>query len=65
IGNEFGIYGGISPSVSRDPLLVEAYYQVNVNEYLTLTPAIIYADNDSGVGEDDNFYGALRATFEF
>ncbi|MFK8186274.1 MAG: iron uptake porin, partial [Phormidesmis sp.] len=47
IGNEFGIYGGISPSVSRDPLLVEAYYQVNVNEYLTLTPAIIYADNDS------------------
>ena len=64
-GNEFGIYGGISPSQFRDPLLVEAYYKVDVNEYFTLTPAVIYADNDSGNNEDDNFYGALRATFKF
>ncbi|MFK8181970.1 MAG: iron uptake porin [Phormidesmis sp.] len=64
-GNEFGVYGGVSPAVGRDPLLVEAYYKVDVNEYFTLTPAVIYADNDSGVGSDDNFYGALRATFKF
>ena len=64
-GNEFGVYGGISPAVGRDPLLVEAYYKVDVNEYFTLTPAVIYADNDTGVGTDDNFYGALRATFKF
>jgi len=64
-GNEFGVYGGVSPSETSDPLLVEAYYKVDVNEYFTLTPAVIYADNDSGVGSDDNFYGALRATFKF
>jgi len=64
-GNEFGVYGGVSPSVNRDPLLVEAYYKVGVSDYLTLTPAVIYSDNDSGVGEDDNFYAAVRATFKF
>ena len=64
-GNEFGVYGGISPARNRDPLLVEAYYKIDVNEYFTLTPAVIYADNDSGVGEQDNFYGALRATLRF
>ncbi|MGB3293078.1 MAG: iron uptake porin [Phormidesmis sp.] len=65
VGNEFGVYGGISPALDRDPLLVEAYYAVNVNEFFTFTPAVIYADNDSGTGDDDNFYGALRATFRF
>ncbi len=65
VGNEFGVYGGISPSLNRDPLLVEAYYAIAVNEFFTFTPAVIYADNDSGVGDDDNFYGALRATFQF
>lgn len=64
-GNELGVYGGVSPAVGRDPLLVEAYYQISVNEFFTLTPAVIYADNDSGVGQDDNFYGVFRATFEF
>ncbi|MEO1391703.1 MAG: iron uptake porin [Cyanobacteria bacterium J06634_5] len=64
-GNEFGVYGGVSPAVDRDPLLVEAYYQVNVNEFFTFTPAVIYADNDSDGDSTDNFYGALRATFKF
>ncbi|MGB7085832.1 MAG: iron uptake porin, partial [Phormidesmis sp.] len=64
-GNELGIYGGISPAIARDPLLVEAYYQVAVNEFFTFTPAVIYADNDSGIGSQDNFYGALRATLSF
>ncbi|MEO0520092.1 MAG: iron uptake porin, partial [Cyanobacteria bacterium P01_A01_bin.116] len=64
-GNEFGVYGGISPAIDRDPLLVEAYYQINVNEFFTFTPAVVYADNDGDVDESDNFYGALRATFKF
>ncbi|MEO0767874.1 MAG: iron uptake porin [Cyanobacteria bacterium J06649_4] len=61
----FGIYGGVSPAVGRDPLLVEGYYNLAVNEFFTLTPAVIYADNDTDVGSDDNFYGAVRATFKF
>lgn len=64
-GNEFGVYGGVSPALDRDPLLVEAYYKLNVNEYFSLTPAVIYADNDTGSDQDDNIYGALRATFKF
>lgn len=64
-GNELGIYGGISPAVDRDPLLIEAYYRVHVNEFLSLTPALIYANNNSGIGNEDNFYGAVRATFQF
>ncbi|MGD1898319.1 MAG: iron uptake porin [Phormidesmis sp.] len=64
-GNEFGVYGGISPAVDRDPVLVEAYYEINVNEFFSFTPAIIYTDNDSDGDENDNVYGAVRASFSF
>ncbi|MGB3768319.1 MAG: iron uptake porin [Phormidesmis sp.] len=65
VGNELGVYGGISPALNRDPLLVEAYYKINVNEFFSLTPAVIYADNDSGVGNQENLYGVLRTSFSF
>jgi hypothetical protein len=64
-GNQLGIYGGISPALNRDPLLVEAYYKIAVNEFFTFTPALVYTDNDSDVGTQDNLYGALRASFKF
>ncbi|MEL7072377.1 MAG: iron uptake porin, partial [Cyanobacteria bacterium J06581_3] len=64
-GNEFGIYGGISPAIDREPVLVEAYYEINVNEFFSFTPAIIYTDNDSDADESDNVYGAVRASFSF
>ena len=64
-GNEFGVYGGISPAINRDPLLVEAYYKLNVNEYFSLTPAVIYADKRLWfLTRMTNVYGALRATFQ-
>ena len=64
-GNQLGIYGGVSPSEFRAPLLVEAYYEVAVNEFFTFTPAVIYTDSDGDVDESENVYGALRATFSF
>lgn len=64
-GNSLGVYGGISPSQNRDPLLVEAYYEIAVNEFFTFTPAVIYTDSDGGSGDDTALYGALRATFKF
>ncbi len=64
-GNQLGIYGGISPNVSRDPLLVEAYYQLKLNPFFTLTPAVIYTDSDRNSTDDTALYGALRATFKF
>ena len=70
VGNEFGVYGAVG-AVSADglgddadPLFVEAYYQVAVNEFFTFTPSVIYADNDNN-DDGDNIYGALRATFRF
>ncbi len=64
-GNQLGVYGGVSPALNRDPLLVEAYYQIAVNEFFTFTPAVIYADNDGDGDNTDNIYGALRASFSF
>ncbi|MEO0884590.1 MAG: iron uptake porin [Cyanobacteria bacterium J06648_10] len=63
-GNEFGVYGGISPAIDRDPVLVEAYYNINVNEFFSFTPAVIYTDNDSG-DDSETVYGAVRASFSF
>lgn len=63
--DELGIYGGISPAFDRNPLLIEIYYKFDANEFISFTPAVIYADNDSGVGDDNNLYGAMRATFRF
>lgn len=64
-GGNLGAYAAISPNVARDPLTIEAYYQLALNEFFTVTPAVIYANNDSGIGEDENIYGAVRATFKF
>ncbi|MEL6350146.1 MAG: iron uptake porin [Cyanobacteria bacterium J06627_28] len=71
-GNEFGVYGGVLPSANGvlaaagvDPLMVEAYYEVNVNEFFTFTPAVIYTDNDTGSADDTAVYGAVRASFSF
>ncbi len=64
VGNQLGLYGTILPDSDNEPLVVEAFYQLGLNEFFTLTPAVIYADNDS-TDDGDNIYGALRATFTF
>ncbi|MEO1621619.1 MAG: iron uptake porin [Cyanobacteria bacterium J06632_3] len=63
--NELGLYGGISPAIGRDPLLLEAYYRLSVNEFFSVTPALIYTDSDAAVDNADNLYGAVRARFSF
>ncbi|MEM7066952.1 MAG: iron uptake porin [Cyanobacteria bacterium P01_B01_bin.77] len=42
--------------------VAEAYYSMKVNEYWTLTPAVIYGEPNGG---DDSLYGAIRSTFNF
>jgi hypothetical protein len=85
-GAQFGIYVtqlpqlnygyedslGQEQSLGRDsnPLFIEGYYQIPVNEFLTITPAIMYGDaklnNPGGTRtEDTSFYGAIRAVFSF
>ncbi|MGF1570011.1 MAG: iron uptake porin [Nodosilinea sp.] len=72
-GSQLGVYGGQLPQYAgreNNPLLVEGYYQIPLNKFLTITPSLIYGDaNYRNVGgtrtEDTTFYGALRATFRF
>jgi len=69
-GTELGIYGGQLPQqagYANNPFLIEGYYTIPFNEFLSITPAIIYGDADfsGGGGNDDSFYGAIRATFSF
>ncbi|WP_017299408.1 iron uptake porin [Nodosilinea nodulosa] len=68
-GTQLGVYGGQLPQlVGRDnnPFIVEGYYEIPFNQYLTITPAVIYGDtNLTGVGDQTGLWGALRATFRF
>ncbi|MEO0537275.1 MAG: iron uptake porin, partial [Cyanobacteria bacterium P01_A01_bin.123] len=66
LGNELGVYGGIAPSYTNEPLFVEGYYAIGVNEFLTITPSVSYLDPDGDGGiTDTGFFGAIRATFTF
>lgn len=68
-GTQLGIYGGQLPQFEgRDehPFLIEGYYEIPFNEFLTITPAIIYGDAGvDGDGDDTTIYGVIRTTFRF
>jgi hypothetical protein len=68
-GNKVGIYGGRTPNTFSSPsgpvpYVVEGYYQFSVNQFLSLTPAIIYGNLDLP-GNSDGVYGVIRATFRY
>nr|MDJ0702611.1 S-layer protein [Leptolyngbyaceae cyanobacterium MO_188.B28] len=68
-GNTFGVYVGEAPTYTEDePFFAEAYYEMELNEYLSITPAILYAEenaiNDSRV-DSASVYGVVRAVFKF
>ncbi|MFQ4139567.1 S-layer protein, partial [Nodosilinea sp. PGN35] len=68
-GTQLGIYGGQLPQLagySDNPFIIEGYYEIPFNQFLTITPAVIYGDaNVAGAGDNTGFWGALRATFRF
>lgn len=50
--------------------MVEGYFAIPLNEFLTITPAIVYGEanlrNEGGTRTDNTtLYGVIRATFEF
>ena len=69
-GNTLGIYVGQAPSFDDDePFYAEGFYDIEVNEFLTITPAVLWAEeNDFHVNDDvdrPSVYGVVRATFRF
>jgi hypothetical protein len=70
-GSTLGAYYADLPDYNDrlDPSMFEVYLGVPVNEFLTITPAVVYGDLDTGTladpGDGSQWYGALRATFSF
>ncbi|PZV07783.1 MAG: S-layer protein [Leptolyngbya sp.] len=68
-GAQLGVYGGQLPQLvgaANNPFLVEGYYEIPFNQFLTITPAVIYGDLNSAAADDETgLWGALRATFRF
>lgn len=68
-GSQLAVYGGQLPQLaaySNNPVLVEGYWQVPVNRFLTITPALIYGNaNLTGATDNTGFWGAVRATFRY
>ncbi|PSN15388.1 S-layer protein [filamentous cyanobacterium CCT1] len=68
-GSQLAVYGGQLPQLtgrSNNPFLVEGYYNIPFNRFLTITPALIYGQaNQVGFADNTAFWGALRATFRF
>ena len=68
-GNTFGVYAGQAPSYEEDePFFAEAYYEMELNEFLSITPAILYAEQNTFNAtrvEGSSVYGVVRAVFRF
>jgi hypothetical protein len=68
-GSALGVYGGQLPQLvgyDRNPVLIEGYYEVPFNEFITITPAIIYGNaNQFNVSDNTGWWGVVRATFRF
>ncbi|MBD2233993.1 iron uptake porin [Phormidium tenue] len=68
-GTQLGVYAGQLPQLANNtnnPFIVEGYYRIPFNQFLTITPALIYGDAKLSTQTDNTgFWGALRATFTF
>ena len=68
-GSQLGVYGGQLPQLagfSENPWLFEGYYEIPFNQFLTVTPAIIYGEANSALpGDDRGLWGVIRTTFRF
>ncbi|WOD37805.1 iron uptake porin [Nodosilinea sp. E11] len=68
-GAQLGVYGGQLPQLAGytdNPFIVEGYYEIPFNQFLTITPALIYGDASlAGTIDNTGLWGVLRATFRF
>lgn len=68
-GTQLGVYTGELPQLvgyTDNPFIVEGYYEIPFNEFITVTPSVFYGEsNFANAPDDDTFYGMIRATFRF
>ncbi|MBD0267089.1 MAG: carbohydrate porin [Cyanobacteria bacterium Co-bin8] len=67
-GAQLGIYGGQAPQLIGsvdNPFYIEGFLNVPFNEFLTITPSVIYADYNNGLADETLIYGVIRTTFRF
>ena len=67
-GSQLGAYGAQLPqTIGREdnPLIIEGYYNIPFNEFLDITPSIVYGDAETGGDDDTTIYGVIRTTFRF
>jgi hypothetical protein len=67
-GTQLGIFGGQTAQLVgrvENPFFVEGYLNVPFNQFLTITPAVVYADYNTGLTDETLIYGVIRTTFRF
>ncbi|NET30756.1 MAG: iron uptake porin [Cyanothece sp. SIO1E1] len=67
-GSLGGIIAGVEPYVGGDDdvaLRFEGFYKYQLNDFISVTPGIIFVAAPSGDFDEDGFIGILRTTFLF
>ncbi|QQE66437.1 hypothetical protein GFS31_31350 [Leptolyngbya sp. BL0902] len=66
-GSQLGVYGGQLPQVigTSNPWIIEGYYEIPFNQFLTVTPALIAGDANIAGIDSRGLWGVIRTTFRF
>jgi hypothetical protein len=68
-GSQLGVYGGQLPQLARyreNPWIIEGYYEIPFNQFVTLTPAVVAGDAGvAGAPDSRGIWGVIRTTFRF
>ena len=68
-GSQLGVYGGQLPQLAgyrENPWIIEGYYEIPFNQFVTLTPAVVAGDAGvAGAPDSRGIWGVIRTTFRF
>lgn len=67
-GNLLGLFAGVPPyraSVGETPIHVEGLYRIRLNDFISVTPGVIWVVNQGQQSDKDALIGTLRTTFTF
>ena len=74
-GNLLGLQAGVEPYVGgfddsntegqKNPINIQGFYRMAVNDHINITPGAIYLINPNGQDESSVLIGVIRTTFNF